>query len=298
MITAPRWTAYAALLFGACAISLTPIWVRLADAGPAAIGFWRLALSVPVLAVLMVATRDAASLAHPTLPGLVAGLFLCGDLALWHYSLGFTSVTNATVLGNLAPIYVTIIGWILFRERPQALFLVGLAGAIMGAVVMATGGGVVRTPGPNPILGDGLAAVAAAWYAGYLLATRAGRAKSGASAIMFWSSVAGAAALLIVVLIMREPLLPATRAGMWALVGLALTHVIGQGAIAWSLGRLPTAVAAVTVLIQPAFSGAIAWALFGEALTAQQILGGTIVLAAVVLAQWASARRPQVPVTQ
>lgn len=298
MITAPRWTAYAALLFGACAISLTPIWVRLADAGPAAIGFWRLALSVPVLAVLMVANRDTASLARPTLPGLLAGLFLCGDLALWHYSLGFTSVTNATVLGNLAPIYVTIIGWMLFRERPQALFLVGLAGAITGAVIMATGGGVVSTPGPNPLLGDVLATLGAAWYAGYLLATRAGRAKNTTSAIMFWSSLAGAAALLPLSLVLGERLLPATNGGMWALIGLAATHVIGQGAIAWSLGRLPTAVAAVTVLIQPAFSGAIAWALFGEALTAQQILGGTVVLAAVVLAQWASARRPQAPVTQ
>ncbi|WP_269716600.1 DMT family transporter [Caulobacter sp. NIBR2454] len=298
MTPAPRWTAYAALLFGACAISLTPIFVRLSDAGPAAIGFWRLGLSVPVLAIIAIANRDAASLTRPTLPGVLGGLFLCGDLALWHYSLGFTSVTNATVLGNLAPIYVTIIGWMLFRERPQALFLVGLAGAITGAVVMAMGGGMVSTPGPNPLLGDVLATLGAAWYAGYLLATRAGRARSTASAIMFWSSLSGAAALLVVAMALRESLLPATTNGGWALVGLAATHVIGQGAIAWSLGRLPTAVAAVTVLIQPAFSGAIAWGLFGERLTAQQILGGTVVLASVVLAQWASARRPQAPVVQ
>ncbi|RYF91164.1 MAG: hypothetical protein EON95_15560, partial [Caulobacteraceae bacterium] len=39
-----------ALLAGACAIGFAPIFVRLTETGPAAGGFWRLALALPMLA--------------------------------------------------------------------------------------------------------------------------------------------------------------------------------------------------------------------------------------------------------
>ena len=41
--------AVAALLFGASFIALSPIFVRLSEAGPTATAFWRVALAVPVL---------------------------------------------------------------------------------------------------------------------------------------------------------------------------------------------------------------------------------------------------------
>jgi hypothetical protein len=44
--------ALAALLAGATCIALSPIWVRLADVGPTASAFWRVALAVPLLWLL------------------------------------------------------------------------------------------------------------------------------------------------------------------------------------------------------------------------------------------------------
>ena len=47
-----RSRALMVLLAGACVIGLAPILVRLAGAGPSAVGFWRLTFSLPLLVVL------------------------------------------------------------------------------------------------------------------------------------------------------------------------------------------------------------------------------------------------------
>ena len=50
--TVNRW-AFAALLGGNLALSLTALVVRFADTGPVAAGLWRLLLALPVLLLLM-----------------------------------------------------------------------------------------------------------------------------------------------------------------------------------------------------------------------------------------------------
>jgi len=40
-----------------------------------------------------------------------------------------TSVANATLLANLAPIFVALAVWLLYGTRPTPLFLAGLAAA-------------------------------------------------------------------------------------------------------------------------------------------------------------------------
>ena len=61
--------------------------------------------------------------------------------------------------------------------------------------------------------------------------------------------------------------------------------------MAWALGRLPAALTAVTVLIQPVVAAMLGWLMFAETMTAPQLLGGAAVLAGVVLAQLASVRK-------
>ncbi|RZI98297.1 MAG: EamA/RhaT family transporter, partial [Brevundimonas sp.] len=76
--------------------------------------------------------------------------------------------------------------------------------------------------------------------------------------------------------------------GWAACAGLGLVHVAGQGGVAWALGKLPAALTAVTILVQPVVAGLLSWAVFKETLTPLQLLGGAVVLAAIVLAQWSS----------
>ncbi|ODT86000.1 EamA family transporter [Phenylobacterium sp. SCN 70-31] len=282
-----RWQALAVLVAGACIIGLSPILVRLTEAGPAAAGFWRLALALPLLAFL---SRGAAGgVGRPSKMALWAGLFFALDLGFWHYGIHYTSVTNATVLTNLTPVVVTAFAWIFLKQRPAALFLVAVAASVGGASMMALdkGGGGLR----NQPLGDLLSALTALWYALYFLAMAEGRRTEAASRLMFWVSVVGAPLLLITALLMGERILPLSPLGWAALVGLGLMHVGGQGSIAWAMGRLPTSTASVVVLVQPVVAAWLGWLLFAEPLGPLQALGAAVTLGGVVLAQWASRPR-------
>jgi drug/metabolite transporter (DMT)-like permease len=212
------------------------------------------------------------------------------DLGFWHYGIKFTSVANATVLSNITPVVVTAFAWIFLRQRPRALFLLAVAVALSGVWMMAvgkSGGGHVL----NAPLGNILSLATAFWYALYFLAMSHGRRTEGASRLMFWSGVVGAPLLLIGALILREQIAPATAAGWAACLGLGLVHILGQGSIAWGLGRLPTSTASVVVLVQPIVAGVMGWVLFGEILGPVQAAGMAVTLGGVVLAQWASRPR-------
>lgn len=284
-----RLKALAVLVFGAAVIGLAPILVRLSDAGPAAIGFWRVTFALPLLA--LISLRTDGGVGAPSKFALLAGLAFACDLAFWHYSIEFTSVANATVLTNLTPVVVTAAAWIFLKQRPANLFVAAVALAVAGAWMMAVGRGA-HAPGANPPLGDALALTTAFWYALYFLAISAGRRTVGATRLMFWSSLASAPVLLTAALVMGEPVFPATTGGWAAVVGLGVMHVAGQGSIAWALGRLPAATASVVVLVQPVVAAILGWLLFAEALGPLQSLGAAIALIGVVLAQAASRKRP------
>lgn len=278
-----------ALLAGACAIGFAPIFVRLTETGPAAGGFWRLALALPLLALFTFRPSSGPGPRLPTLPLVLAGVFFAADLAFWHYGIGMTSVANATVLANLTPIVVTIVGFLVFKERVGPIFLAGMALGLLGAWTMAEGRGA-GAPGSNPPLGDILSAATALWYAAYFLCVRQARVRFGTMAVMFWSSLVGAIGLAVIMLVLGEDILPDSLAGWGACLGLAVVHVTGQGAIAWALGRLPTATASVVVLVQPAVAALLGWLIFSEAMTPLQGLGALAALAGVALAQWAASR--------
>ena len=280
-----RGRAVAMLVFGACVIGLAPILVRLSGAGPAATGFWRLAIALPLLAAPSL--RSDEGLPLPSRFALLAGVAFALDLGFWHYGITNTSVAKASVLANLTPLVVTAIAWLVLHQRPAPMFLVAVGLSVGGAAVMALANGRGAT-GPNPLLGDTLCTITSVWYAFYFLALGRARQRHTATQVMFWSSLAGAPLILASAWLLGERLTPATAGGWLACVALAVVHAGGQGSIAWALGRLPAATAAVTVLIQPVVTTVLGWLLFNELLSAWQAAGGVVALAGVVLAQSSS----------
>src|SRR5262249_13441050 len=133
--------ALAALLAGATFIALSPIFVRealAAGVGPTAAAFWRGALAVSrfVVRVRLCRPRRAHLYAGKSFLLLAAALTFAGDLAFWHKSVQLTSVANATLLANLASIFVTLAAWIFLRQRPTPTFLAGLAAALVGVALL------------------------------------------------------------------------------------------------------------------------------------------------------------------
>jgi len=278
--------ALAALLVGATCIALSPIFVRLSEAGPTATAFWRVALAVPVFWLLvLVKPRGRARRYAGKWPLLLAaGFAFAGDLAFWHTSIQLTSVANSTLLANLASIFVTLAAWIFLRQRPSGVFLAGLAAALLGVALLVQASLGFSSSG---LVGDALGVVTAMFYAGYILAVKGLRDRGETTLhLMAVTSTLTALFLLPVALASGEQMLPATAFGWWILLGLALvSHAAGQGLIAYALAHLPAAFSSVSLLFQPVMAALFAWALLGEGLVPLQIVGGIVVLAGIYLAR-------------
>jgi drug/metabolite transporter (DMT)-like permease len=277
--------ALVVLFAGAVAIALSPIFVRLSEIGPTATAFWRTALAVPALFLWMAAGQrhDAAEARHDWRPLVLAGLCFAGDLAFWHWSIKFTSVANATLFANFAPVFVTLGGFLLFGQRVRLPFVGALALALAGAVILM-GGSLAL--GRAHLVGDALGLVTAVFYAGYMLVVGRLRARAATATIMAWTALVTSTALLPVALLSGEALLPVSARGWAVLLGLALvSHSFGQGAIAYALAHLPTSFSAVALLCQPLMAALFAWALLGEPLTPLQGLGGAVILIGILIAR-------------
>ena len=281
--------AFLCLLAGGCAIAFAPIFVRLSDTGPVASAFWRTALAAPLLWMMV---RWQPSPPPPAegkgdrlfRPLFLAGLFFALDLGVWHWSIVWNSVANSTLLANLAPIFVTLAGWLIWKHKVTPTFLVGMVTAIVGMFVLV---GPNFAVGGTRLLGDALGALTGAFYAGYMLAIKVARDAGASTArLMAWSTTITAILLLPVALLSPQPMLPAQIGGWWVLVALALiTQILGQGLIAYAFAHLPASLSSVSLLVQPVVAALAAWVLFNEPIGWPQLVGGAIVLGGIWLAR-------------
>jgi drug/metabolite transporter (DMT)-like permease len=289
--TAPatsRGFALIVLMLAAAVLGLAPVLVRLTETGPAAAGFWRLLFALPLLLAFVgrPASMGGSGVGRPGKWMALAGMFFALDMSFWHYGLHLTSVANATVLCNLTPVVVTLFAWVVLGQRPKNLFLLALVLSMVGAAAMALGAN--HKGGDRSLLGDALSLSVTVWYASYFLTIQAARKTASAQRVMLWSTAVGTPLMLLVALVMGEQIAPTGPMGWAACIGLGLVHVAGQGGVAWALGKLPATITAVTILVQPVVAGLVSWWVFGETLTPVQALGGALVLAAIVLAQWST----------
>lgn len=286
--------AVAALALGAFIIGFSAIFVRLSPVGPTVTAFYRLAFSLPLFAFLLAAAHvlppadsvSAMGARRPRLALLLPGLFFACDIGIWHWALQYTYVSNSTLLGNLAPIVVTLIAWRFFHERITRLFLCGLFTALLGTVLLMSNS--LRLSAAT-FFGDALSMTTAFFYAGYLLSMNRLRRHYSTLAVMTANCLIGSIPLLAVALLLGENLAwngDAFVQGLLVLLALALVcHFGGQGLIVYALKKLPASFSSVTLLIQPVVAAIAAWILLGEALGGLQMAGGMVVLAGIFLAQ-------------
>ena len=277
---------------GATAIATAPLFVKVSESGPVATAFWRVFLALPLL-WLWAASSQGTALFRQARDhrGMLfaAGFFFAGDLAVWHWSILLTSVANTTLLANLAPIFVTAVTWFVFRQRPQRLFLAGLAAAISGTLLLI---GANFGQSGGALLGDALGVITAMFYAAYQLSVSRLRSHVPTASVMAWSSTVMAILLLPIAWVSGERILPLTDTGWFKLTGIALfAQVIGQSLIAWAMAHLTATFSSVGLLLQPVMATLFAWILLGEIVGPLQFAGGALVLAGIVLARQATLRQ-------
>jgi drug/metabolite transporter (DMT)-like permease len=212
---------------------------------------------------------------------LAGGVFLAIDLVLWQVALLVTSAANATLLANVAPVWVGLGALILFRERLGSYFWSGLVLALAGMALVVSGGARQLA---NFNYGDMLAVGASFFYALYFLVTQ--RVRAGMDTLTFLAlSVASSVVLLLAVcLVLGAPLGGFSTRAWAALVALGLlSHLCGYLAINYALGHMRATSVSVSLLGQPVITALLSIPLLGELLSVQQIIGGALVLVGIYL---------------
>lgn len=169
--------AFLSLLLANMFLALGPIFVRMADVGPVAAAFWRLAIALPFLFML---AAPGLRRQPPTRQQIVitaaAGIVFAADLAAWHLGILTTKIANATLFGNMSALILPLWGIIVLRHRPSAAQGIALAMAAMGAAILM---GSSYEMAPAYLVGDLLCLLAGACYAAYLLLVQGVRRDMG-----------------------------------------------------------------------------------------------------------------------
>jgi drug/metabolite transporter (DMT)-like permease len=274
--------AFVAVVVANAALAFGPLFVRLADTGPVAAAFWRMALAVPLLAVAALALPDPGGRRAPTprawlFVGL-AGVAFAADLGTWHLGILHTTMANATLLGNSATFLFPLWGFLVARAWPTRMQGVALLLAAAGATLLM---GRSYQLDPRHLAGDLLCVLAGVLYALYFILMSDVRRALAPWPALALSSLAALLPLLGYALVLGERILPQH----WTpLIALALVcQVLGQGCMIYALGRLPPLVIGLALLIQPAVAATIGWVHFGEALAPPDFVGIAMIAAALVL---------------
>lgn len=261
------------------AASFSAIFVRLIDASPVAIGFYRLTFSVPFFAaaVFLHHREELKSISIKQVAGcMLGGLFLAGHYFTWFTALGRTTVASAVVLCNLSPIIILLITALIFREKTNLKAVTGVIIALIGAAVIT--GGDYSFAG-NAIYGDILAFFGAVFYSLYFLVGRRMRRGINASVYVFIIFTTCWLAFAVGMIATRTPFTGYSTKNYWLMFAFAMICQIGAHAVFnWCLGHVSPLYISTIETGESVIAAAVAAILFAEIPTLWQWIGGGITI--------------------
>lgn len=291
VVSSQRFWGISALVVAGLLLGLSPVLVRFSGISADASAFWRVAMALPLLsaaALFFPARSVPVEHAKPRngrvrtgLWMMLAGGFFAADLIACHAAIELTTAGNAILLANLAPVIIGSLGLIGIARRPSRLFWIGLPFAGLGAYFLFLG----SEAGSGDVRGDGLALMAAAFYAGYLVSIGRLRRDLGAASTMAGSTFVTAIIIGCFAVWYGTFELPANWVGWGAVIALGIVvHATGQGLVSVGLKAIDEATGSMILLIQPFVATLLGAVLLGDVLNQWHVFGNVAVVAALIIA--------------
>ena len=285
----PPLIAFSALIAGACFAGASTLFVRLSELGPIGSAFQRVFLAIPFL-WLWVSWERKKLENQSILPKradliiiTLAGIFFAGDLFFWHLAIINTSVANATILATLAPIYVVFGMFILFKEIPKPKFLLGLCFSLFGVFILIGESFIFDR---KTLSGNIYGVITGVFFASYIIAIGRVRSRMSTANVMFLSTLITSIILLPLAVYIEGNIFAKDLNGWIILLALSiLSHVGGQGLIAYALAYLPASFSSVTLILEVLTASILGWLFLAEALGLAQWVGGGVIIFGIFLAR-------------
>ncbi|MFJ6210051.1 DMT family transporter [Lysinibacillus sp. NPDC092081] len=280
----PKIHPYIPIFIGVISVSLSAIFVKLANAEAGVIAFYRMFFSVLIMAPLFFwkYTNEIKELRiRDWLFSSVAGIFLAFHFILWFESLNYTSVASSTVLVTLQPLFAFVGTYFFFKENITLKTIFAGAIAIVGSILISWGD--FKLSG-TAFYGDMLALVACALVTAYFLFGQDVRKRLSLVTYTMIVYAVSTITLLIYVLIKGESFGPySTMDWIWFILLAIVPNLFGHTLFNWSIKYVSTNVVSIAILFEPIGAAILALLIFKEYLIATQIIGGFIVIVGILL---------------
>lgn len=287
-----QWQVGVILILGVFAVSTAAILIRLAinSAGIRGVGFslFIAATRLTIASLLLLpAWRNLKS--NHLNPGalwyaVAAGICLAIHFATWISSLSFTSIAASTTLVTTNPIWVTLLSWFWYKEKPTKLTTLGIAIASVGGILIALDG-KESSMVSNPLLGNSLALLGAWMVSLYLLFGREAQRRGlaiGSYVVVAYST--GALVLLPLPLLVGSSYIgyPINVYFYIFLMAIA-SQLIGHTTLNWAMRWISPTLVTLAILFEPVSSSLLGYFIFKEMPGLLVLIGAIVLLVGVAI---------------
>ena len=217
------------------------------------------------------------------------GIALGLNVAFFFESLKRTTVVNATIIGSLQPVLISVYSYKVFKEKvTRRDIFIGVIALVATFGVVAGSSGTTEWD----VTGDLFACAALFTWTAYFIISK--QTQDRVSPLEFTAAtgvITGILNFLIALVFSVALTVPSSRDIFWLFILATVAGLIGHSLMNWSLVRIPLWVGSILTLFVPVVSSLLAWIFLEESLNALQIFSTCVVilaLGAILLGQGTS----------
>lgn len=269
------------------AVSLSAIFIRLADAPGTVIAFYRLAFaSVLTFPAMLRGLRGSIITARGVWLSVIAGIMLGWHFATWTTSLEYTSIAASVTLVTTTPLWIVLILWLFRGRRPAGRTLAGVLTAVAGGTVIGLDGQLGTGSASDTALLGNLLALAGAVTVGLSMLAGGAAQRSGLRVMAYSgiSCITAAVSLAPLPALLGHSYWPYTAdVLLWIALLALVSQLVGHTSMNYSLRFLDPTFVATVILLEPVVASLLAMVIFGEVPGLLTAAGALVLLGGVVL---------------
>lgn len=265
-------------------------------AAPVAVGIWRMAFSVPVMAVIWIISHSKNKCSgkkevslKKKLINILSGAFLALHFIFWYIALNNTTIFNAAALVCLQPIYAMLGSYLVFKEKPARTVLLPLIIALVGSLLLIMPS--MAFSDDASVLGNAMAALSGVFLSAYLMC---GKSALKNISLGGYTTVSYGVCLVIMVLtalLFKTPIFIDINIILVCLLISVAATIFGHSLLNWSLPHVGAFFATVVLLGEPVGASIVAFFMFGTVPGLVEIFGGVMILIGIALLVMRANRR-------
>jgi len=229
-----------------------------------------------IIMVLFLKVRGTPLTFKALRTSLWGGISLGLNVAFFFESLKRTTVVNATIIGSLQPVLISIYSYKTFGEKVRRKDIIVGFIALLGTFgVVAGSSGTAEWD----ITGDLLAVAALFTWSAYFVVSK--KTQDLVTPLEFTAAsgvITGVLNFGIALIFGISFTIPSNKDIFWIIVLATVAGLIGHSLMNWSLVRIPLWVGSTLTLFVPVVSSFLAWVFLGESLNLIQILATFVVV--------------------